>query len=568
MAASDPGIDGKKQMVVAANPHATAAGIEMLRAGGTAADAAIAMELVLSLVELQSSGIGGGAFAMYHDVTSGKILAYDGRETAPKDMPSTAFLNALQEPLSFSEAALGGRPVGVPGMVRLFETLHKKHGKLPWAKLFEPAIKLAKNGFEVSPRLHLLLTLYSEQLAKQFVTTKDLGATGTYFFTPDGSALPTGYLLKNPAYAHTLEILAANGADAFYNGPIAEAIADAVKTSQMNKTAQRIDGLVTLDDLKTYKVAEREPLCGTYRTYLLCSMAPPSSGATTVLAILGMLEHFDMKAAGIQTTQSVHLFAEASRLAFADRELYIGDPAFVDVPTKGLIDPAYLATRAALIDPEKAADHVRAGRPSEQVATLAPNVGYDYPSTSHMVVRDQLGNSLSMTATVQAAFGSFVMTGGFLLNNELTDFSFKPDVNGVPVANRVEGGKRPRSSMAPFLVFNPDGTLKMAIGSPGGSRIISFVAKTIIGVIDWGLSVQDAIDLPNMVNMIGVMEVERGSKLITLKPALQAMGHHSVVAKSLNSGLHGMVIEYNEDGTVAALIGGADPRREGDIKTD
>jgi len=549
-----------RQLVATANPHASAAGIEMLRRGGSAVDAAIAAELVLTLVEPQSSGIGGGGFIMHFDGTNKLIESYDGRETAPKAIQPDVFLKDDGTPMGYLEAAYGGRPVGVPGMLRLFETVHKQHGKLPWASLFGPAIKLAKNGFNVSPRLHYLLTSYSTRLQKAGIALDDLGTARNYFFDAGGTAWPTGHLLKNPAYAATLELLAQQGADAFYQGPLAEAIIQTVKNAPLAPAT------ITPEDMTGYQVIRRAPVCGAYRAHTLCSMGPPSSGATTVLGILGILEHFDLKAAGVQSAQAVHLFAEASKLAYADREQYLADPAFAVVPTKGLTDPAYLRGRAGLIDPYRAAATVQAGMPQGTDDRLAAHNGHDYPSTSHMVIRDQWGNAVSFTATVQAAFGSFLMTGGFLLNNELTDFAFQPQENGVPVANRAEGGKRPRSSMAPFLVTDADGRLKMAVGSPGGSRIISYVAKTLIGVLDWGLDIQSAIELPNMVNKAGVMELESGKGMERLQADLGKLGHSRVQLRTLNSGLHGLVV--HEEGDKTWMTGGADPRREGVVEVD
>ncbi len=553
-------VRGEKQLVATANPHATAAGIEMLRKGGSAVDAAIAAELVLSLVEPQSSGIGGGGFLMHFDGASKIVNAYDGRETAPSAMKSDAFIRADGKSMGFAEAAFGGRPVGVPGMMRLFEETHKKHGKLPWGTLFEPAIRLASDGFKVSPRLHYLLDLYSKGIVRAGVKLDDLGASRHYFFDAVGAAWPVGHLLKNSDYAATLKVLAAEGADAFYRGPIADNIIKVVTHAALSPST------MTLKDLSDYRMISRAPVCGKYRTLNLCSMGPPSSGATTVLAILGTLEGFDLKATGVQSANSVHLFAEASKLAYADRELYLADPDFVDVPTEGLIDPAYLKNRASLIDPSQAALNVAAGSPPKANDKLAANMGYDYPSTSHMVIRDQWGNAVSFTATVQAAFGSFLMSGGFLLNNELTDFSFMAERDGKAIANRVEGGKRPRSSMSPFLVLDGQGNLKMAIGSPGGSRIISYVAKAIIGVVDWDLDIQAAINLPNMVNKAGVMELESGHGLEALQAALGRLGHTQVRIKTLNSGIHGLII--HRDGSELWITGGADPRREGVVAVD
>jgi len=549
---------GKKQMVAAANSHATEAGIEILRAGGNAVDAAIAMELVLTLVEPQSSGIGGGGFIM-HRLADGTMEAWDGRETAPMAMQPDAFLKADGTTMGFFEAAFGGLPVGVPGMMRMFGDIHAEHGKLPWADVFQPAIRLSQEGFQVSPRLNYLLTTYGVRVIEGGLTLDKIGAAGAYFFDENSNPRPVGYLLKNPAYAASLKTIASKGADSFYTGTIADEILTSLAESQVSPSS------MTADDLKNYAAIKRDPVCGPYRDHKVCSMGPPSSGATTLLSILGMLEHFDVKGAGAMTPKSIHLFSEASKLAYADREKYSADPAFASVPVEGLLDPQYLKARAALIDPNKAATNVTAGALPMNIA-MADHVGPDYPSTTHMVVVDKWGNSVSFTATVQAAFGSLVMSGGFLLNNELTDFSFKPEADGLLVANRPEGGKRPRSSMTPVIVEDSEGELDILIGSPGGSRIISYVAKSLIGIIDWNLSVQDAINLPNIVNRSGQLELERGKNMEVLKPGLGALGHMDIQVRNLNSGVHAISV-HRDDGGVS-YRGGADPRREGNVRAD
>ena len=550
--------EARRHMVSAANPHASEAGLEILRAGGSAVDAAIAMQLVLGLVEPQSSGIGGGGFLMHYRASDSLIEAYDGRETAPADLDPRLFLNDDGQPMGFFEAALGGATVGVPGVFRLLEAAHVKHGVLDWARLFEPAIRLAENGFAISPRLYFLLDRRAKFFARSDFPMDRLGAVREYFFTADGAAKPAGTVLKNPAYAATLRAVADGGADAFYTGPLAQAMVDAVRTNALRP------GALSLDDLAGFRVAMRAPLCGHYRDHRLCSMGPPSSGATTLLAILGVLDGFDLTATGPGTAQSVHLYAEASKLAYADRALYIADPAFVSVPTKGLIDKGYLAKRRSLIDPARAMAQVDPGMPPTEhgqgPAPAAPHDGIDYPATSHLVAVDGRGNVVSFTTTVQIAFGSFVMVEGFLLNNQLTDFSFALEKDGKPIANRPEPGKRPRSSMTPTLVFDDQGRFRMAVGSPGGSRIISYVAKTVIGVLDWGLDIQAAIDLPNMVDRGQGLELERGSSLLDLADPLRAFGH-TVSDRPLNSGVHAITATHTAGGVL--YHGAADPRREG-----
>ena len=546
-------------MISSANPHASRAGLEMLRAGGSAVDAAIAAQAVLSLVEPQSSGIGGGGFLLHHDAARGEIVAYDGRETAPMAVDETLFLDATGAPLPFLKAALGGRAVGVPGVLAMLERAHAEHGTLPWADLFQPAIRLAREGFAISPRLHELLAARAARYREMGLGIADLGTAGPYFFLdgPDGViAKPTGTLLKNPDYAATLERIAAGGADAFYHGPIAAAMVDVVHHNPFSV------GALSLADLAAYRARSTAALCAPYRQHRVCSMGPPSSGATTMLAILGILEGFEMPALAPQSLPAVHLFAEASELAYADRDLYVADADFVAVPVQGLIDRDYLATRRRLVDPRHAMGKAAPGvPPGHDAASPAAARSAEGPSTSHLVIVDAAGNVVSFTTTVQIAFGSFLMSGGFILNNQLTDFSFVPEKDGRKVANRVEPGKRPRSSMTPTIVFDPQGRPELAVGSPGGSRIIDYVAKAVIAVLDWGLDIQSAIDLPNLVARGGVVELEADTPLAGLEPQLRAMGHE-VRLRTLESGLHGIVMRRDADGRVV-YEGGADPRREG-----
>ncbi|MGQ0675241.1 MAG: gamma-glutamyltransferase [Rhodospirillales bacterium] len=538
----------KRQMVAAANPLAAEAGLAVLRQGGGAIDAAIAAQMVLNLVEPQSSGIGGGAFIVHYDAKARIATTYDGRETAPAAAKPERFLGPDGKPLPFRQAVSGGLSVGVPGVLRALELAHKAHGKLDWAELFQPAIQLSRQGFPVSPRLSALL-------AEEKALRGDAAARA-YFYAPDGAPWPPGHVLKNPALARTLELVARGGPDAFYRGEIARAVAAAVTGAAGNP------GDLTEADLAAYRAVERAPVCGPYRAWLVCGMGPPSSGGLAVLQILGMLQRFELKAMKPMSAEAVHLIAEAMRLAYADRGRYMADSDFVKVPVKGLIDPAYLARRAGLIAPARAMDKAEPGDPPGREARFwGDDDSREVPATSHLVAVDAWGNAVSMTTTIEDAFGARLMVEGFLLNNELTDFSFRPDDDGKPVANRVEPGKRPRSSMAPTLVFDRGGRLVMAVGSPGGSAIINYVAKTLIGVLDWGLDIQLAIELPNFGNRGGTTELEKGTAVEALRPALEAMGHKISVIPFV-SGLHAIAP------TPAGLSGGADPRREGVARGD
>jgi gamma-glutamyltranspeptidase/glutathione hydrolase len=530
-------------MVAAANPLAAQAGYDVLKAGGTAADAMVAVQLMLNLVEPQSSGIGGGAFMLYWDAASRSLQTFDGRETAPAAATPAYFLTAEGEPMGFWDAVVGGRSVGVPGTLRLLELAHTMHGRMAWKELFQPVIALAEAGFEVSPRMAKSIASSSEKKLAKF------GAARAYFFNLDGTPLAAGTRLKNPAFAAALKMIAQDGADALYRGPIARDIVAAVQATTDNP------GVMTLKDLADYRVKLRQPVCFGYRAYEVCGMGPPTSGGLTVGQILGVLGHFDLAGMG-RTVDSVHLFAEAGKLAYADRALYMADSDFVSVPVKGLLDPAYLTARAQLVKLDSAMEKATAGNPPWREAELrAPDSDPERPGTSHFVIRDRYGNALSMTTTIETGFGSRVMTNGFLLNNELTDFSRAPEKDGRPVANRVEAGKRPRSSMAPTMVFK-DGEPYLLVGSPGGSRIINYVAKTLVAILDWNLDVQAALDLGHFVNRNGATDLEEGTEAADLKEALEARGHQ-IKVRDLNSGLHAILIKDGQ------LIGGADPRREG-----
>jgi gamma-glutamyltranspeptidase/glutathione hydrolase len=528
-------------MVAAANPLAALAGYDALAAGGTAADAAVAVQFMLNLVEPQSSGIGGGAFALYWDAETQSLTSFDGRERAPLAADETYWLGADGEPIGWWEAVVGGRSVGVPGTLKLLETLHAREGRLPWADLLAPTIALAEEGFAISPRLAGLIGYAAERGLTLFEPTR------SYFFREDGTPREAGEHIENPAFAETLRAIAAEGSAPFYEGAIGEGIVEAVRT-EINP------GILTMEDLAAYEVVERAPVCVAYRGYEVCGMGPPSSGGLTVGQILALLEGFDLPALG-PGAEAYHLFAEASKLAYADRGLYMADSDFVDMP-EGLLDRAYLAERATLIDPEAAMEKAEPGEPPWKDASLrAPDTQVERPGTSHFSIVDADGNMISMTTTIETGFGSRVMTGGFLLNNELTDFSRAPERDGKPIANRVEGGKRPRSSMAPTIVLR-DGTPVLLAGSPGGSRIIPYVARTLIAILDWGVDPAEAVAMGHVVNRNGPTDLEAGTEAEALADELAALGHETEM-RDLNSGLHVILVQ---DG---ALVGAADPRREG-----
>jgi len=530
-------------MVSAADPRAADAGAQMLRQGGSAADAAFATLLTLNVVEPQSSGIGGGGYLVYSE-HGGAPATYDGRETAPAAATGTWFFKDGQV-MPFSEAQPGGKSVGVPGNIRMMAEAHERYGKLPWAALFQPAIKLARDGFRVTPRLHNALD-----------SARRIGALSEQargiFYGQDGNPLPVGALIRNPAFATFLEQLAARGPDTFYVGPNAQAIAATVSGAAHNPAH------MTAGDIASYDAKPREAVCGTYRTYRICGMGPSSSGGTTVFQILKQLERFDLSALGPRSPKSWHLIAESMRLAYADRDQYLGDPEFVRVPVAGLIDPTYLASRSALISPDKTIAVANAGTPPGAPAT-APGLSPAEAGTSHFVAVDRWGNVASETSTIESGFGSGLMVNGYYLNNELTDFSLTPTNNGVPVANRVEGGKRPRSSMSPTIVYGPDGRVRLAVGAAGGATIIAQVAKAIIGVIDWHLSAQDALALPTIFAPgTETVYLERGTFLETMAPELQALGHGSIDYRPPTT-FKANAIEFVN----GRWAGAADPRSEG-----
>lgn len=546
---SPKGATAQHYMIAAANPLAVRAGEAMLAAGGTAVDAMVATQLVLGLVEPQSSGLGGGAFLVHFDENTERLTTLDGRETAPMNARPTLFQDENGEPLQFFDAVVGGRSVGTPGTVALMWEAHQRHGKLPWADLFQPAIKLAEDGFAVSNRLATLIADDVERLSRH-------EATRSYFLIDGTRPLPEGHILKNPAYAETLRAIASGGAKAFYHGAIAEAIVEVVRHAPGNP------GVLSLEDLSTYRVKERPPVCVDYREFDICGMGPPSSGAVTIGQILGMIEPFDIAGLGPTSGETWRIIGDASRLAFADRGRYLADTDHVPAPISGLLDPGYIAVRSSLLrgDTALGEDEVEPGEPEwDHAMRLGDDQSLELPSTSHMSIVDSYGNAVSLTTTIENAFGARLMVRGFLLNNELTDFSFATHNNGVPIANRVAPGKRPRSSMSPTIALK-DGAPAIIVGSPGGSRIIGYVVNALINHIDWGMEPAQAVAMPHLVNRFGTFDLEAGTMAEELAGDLAALGF-AVNIRNLNSGLH--MIAIDRDGDNVGLSGGADPRREG-----
>ncbi len=562
VAACSDDLPVSKGMVATANTHATDAAAAILAQGGSATDAAITAQLVLTLTEPQSSGIGGGLFMLHYAAADASVTTFDGREKAPLTADGGLFLKPDGKPMAWPDAALGGRPVGTPGVISALWKAHQKFGSLEWATLFEPAIRLAEQGFAVSPRLHAAI-LEADHLEQD-------AAAAAIYFVGDGDyeqpdmAVPVGHVLKNFPLAETLKLIAATGPDGFYRGKVASAIVDAVRSNSVNP------GLMTLADLAAYQAIEREPVCAPYRAYRVCGMGPPTSGGVTSLMILGMLEPYHMARLNPEGLVAAHLFSQASRLAFADRSQYMADADFVDVPVAGLLDRAYLRSRAMLINPVRDMGTVQPGTPpGSRKAQRAADAGFIEHGTSHLAIVDMAGNAVSMTMSVERAFGARITAGGFVLNNQLTDFSFVASASGRPVANRVEAGKRPRSSMSPSLVLNPDGSLFAVVGSPGGSRIIGFTTRALLGLIDWQMPMQEAVSQLHVINRNNRTELEDtavdGDLAGTLNQfarlAAPLADHgHEVEVKPLSSGLHG--IRILKDGQ---MDGGADPRREGTV---
>ncbi len=536
-------VKAKEFMIAAANPYAVQAGYDILQKGGTAVDAMITTQLVLNLVEPQSSGIGGGAFVVYYDGKKENLTTWDGRETAPEKVSPKLFMDKNGEPLSFYDAVVGGRSVGTPGTVMLMHEMHQRYGKLKWQELFQPAIELAQKGFIVSERLATLVSKDQSRLSRY-------QATRNYFF-PKGNAIKEGDRLVNIEFANTLAKIASEGVKSFYHGNIAQDIVKTVNSLEDNP------GVLSLNDLASYQVKERPPVCLDYRGYNVCGMGPPSSGGITVAQILGMLESYNIGSIGAESPNSWRLIGGASRLAFADRGVYIADTDFINMP-EGLLNKRYLAHRATLLKGEKALAKAEAGKPlNTDKITYAPDESLELPSTSHLSIVDRDGSVVSMTTTIENGFGSRILVGGFLLNNEMTDFSFRPERNGKLIANRIESGKRPRSSMAPTIVFKNDKPY-MVVGSPGGSRIIGYVAKTLIAHLDWKLPIDKAINSPHLINRFGTYDLEHGTSAEGFAQPLKTMGY-KVNVRDLNSGLHGIII------TEKGFEGAADARREGTV---
>ncbi len=531
-AARVPAVQAAPQsMVAAAHPLAVEAGVEILRRGGTAVDAAIAVQMVLGVVEPHASGIGGGGFLLHYDGATHAITVYDGRETAPAGATPGMFLAAKGKPLGYREAVVSGISVGVPGLMAMLELAHQEKGKLAWRDLFQPAIVAARGGFPVSSRLAAWL--------RRMPALREEAAIRETFFYADGSPRERGDRIVNPALADTMSLIATRGARVLYQGPIAAEIVGRVR-------GHRRPGTLSAADLADYKPVKREAVCGTYRVWTVCGMPPPSSGGIAILQVLGLLQPFDIQRDAPNDLRAIHLIAEASRLAFADRDRYVADPAFVDVPVAGLLSPAYLDERRKSMSPDRSMGPVGPGVPP----------GYVERGTSHVSIVDRWGNAVSFTTTIEAPFGAHMMVRGFILNNELTDFSPRPELDGKPVANRVQPGKRPRSSMSPTFVLDRDGKLVAALGSAGGARIIGDTLQALIGLLDWDLSAQAAVDLPRVANLNGATELEEGTPIADQADALRKLGHEVQVRRH-EGGL--TAIRRTGDG----WEGGADPRRDG-----
>ncbi|WP_318490172.1 gamma-glutamyltransferase [Photobacterium leiognathi] len=538
-------VKGNEWMIATANKYASEAGADILSKGGSAVDAMITAQLVLGLVEPQSSGIGGGGFLVYWDNDNNQMTTFDGRETAPFAATPRLFQDNQGKPLKFYDAVVGGRSVGTPGTIKLLWRSHEQYGKLAWKSLFLPAIKLAKDGFVVSPRLAAMIEKDANNLSRY-------PATKAYFFDNDGNPIKAGTKLTNPAYANTLLQIADYGPKAFYQGDIARDIVATVQQAEGNP------GVLNTMDLASYSVKQREPICAPYRQYKVCGMGPPSSGALTLGQILAMLNHYPLAKLGADNVESWRLIGDASRLAFADRDRYMADSDYVPMPTRGLLDPAYLAQRAALLQGKQALTRVEPGSPPwNHAQKQTNNEALELPSTTHLSIVDEEGNVVSLTSTIENSFGSRLMVRGFLLNNELTDFSFRSQIDGVPIANRIEPGKRPRSSMTPTIVMK-DNQPVLTIGSPGGSQIIGYVAKTLVAYLDWGMDLQQAINLPNMNNRFGTFELEQDTAATAWAPKLEKLGYKTQI-KDLNSGIQAISIAPE------LLTGAADPRREGKV---
>jgi gamma-glutamyltranspeptidase/glutathione hydrolase len=520
-----------QSMVAAAHPQAVEAGLEVLRRGGTAVDAAIAVQMMLGVVEPHASGIGGGGFLLHYDAATKAVVAYDGREAAPAGATPTMFLDASGKPLGYEQAVASGISVGVPGLLAMLDVAHKEHGKLGWGELFGPAIAAARDGFTVSPRLATWLS--------RMPALRDESAIRATYFNADGSVKKVGDKVANPELAATMQAIAGQGAGAFYRGAMAEEMVERVRSHVR-------PGTLSLTDLGDYRPIRREAVCGPYRLWTVCGMPPPSSGGIAILQVLTLLEPFEIWRDGPDSLRALHLMAEASRLAFADRDRYVADPAFVDVPVAGMLSAAYLADRRKLMSPDRSMGKIGPGVPP----------GYVERGTSHISIVDRWGNAVAFTTTIEAPFGAQIMVRGVLLNNELTDFSAEPEANGRPIANRAQPGKRPRSSMSPTLVLDRDGRLVAALGSAGGSRIIGDTLQALLGLLDWNLSAEAALAQPRIINRNGTTELERDTAGAAQADALRGLGHEVQVRRH-EGGL--TAIRRAGDG----WQGAADPRRDG-----
>ena len=546
---------GTRHMVVASNPMAAAAGREILRQGGSAVDAAIAIQMVLTLVEPQASGIGGGGFLVHYDASNRRIETFDGRETAPAAATAEMFLDAEGRPVVNSEAQVGGRAVATPGMLRMLELAHEAHGRLPWARLFEPAMRLARDGFPISPRL--------AQLIAQDGALRALPAARAYFFDERGAPRQSGTQIANDALFETFRIIANGGAQAFYTGAIARDVVEAVRTSPVSP------GVLQRADLESYVALRRDPVCGGYREYRICGMGPPASGGVAVIQTMGMLQRFELARMAPNAPETVHAITEAERLAFADRAHYLADSDFVEVPVQRLLDPEYLEQRSRLIALDRSLPAVPVGQPLGTPAVPVPRAAsldpIELPGTAHISVVDGAGNAVAMTASIENVFGSRVFVRGFLLNSHMTDFALRPRDGDELAINRIEPRKRPRSAMSPTIVMNGDGQLVASLGAPGGARSISFVVRGLIALLDWGYDVQASLALPLHATTGGPVVLELDSPLADAAPALRQMGH-DVVFRRLMSGL-GAITVVRRDGNTQ-LQGGSDPRREGEALGD
>jgi gamma-glutamyltranspeptidase/glutathione hydrolase len=533
-----------KGIIATSNPHASKAAKDIIDRGGNAIDASVAVQLVLTLTEPQATGIGGGAFMLYWDVGTSKLYSIDGREKAPSKVTENLFLDSDGNKKRFyPDAVIGSQSVGVPGIIKLLEETHKKFGRLPWEELFQYAINLAENGFSVSPALNSILG-YLKPL-------KEIEPASSYYFIENSEGMkkpvPVGYILKNIEYSKTLKRLSKYGSYDFYEGKTAKLIIDALNNN--NKESK-----MSFEDLKNYQIVWREPLCRKYRSYNVCSMGPPSSGGLTMLMMLKIFENFDIRSMDPNSIEMVHLFSEVNRIAYADRAYYMADSDFINVPVEGLLNENYLNEREKKINLNRYSKIITHGNPIG-AEDFEKNIDISKPSTSHFVIIDKEGNAVSMTSTVEGPFGSHLMAGGFMLNNELTDFSMIPELNGKKIANRVEPNKRPMSSMTPTIIFK-DNNLFALTGSPGGTSIINYVTKSVLGLIDWNLDPAQIIDLPHYMNKGNYTELEKNTSLENLQTDLELLGHRVKVQKK-RSGLHIALKKYD------GYIGGADPRREG-----